>query len=104
MEELVEDVWYCGGGGGSFEGNPRGWTILIGFSLVVIGVDDDPTGWLIWMLRCTEDWITCFVGWFVCVIVIRFVLVSEFDDGGNDAEFKSIEKEYTKLFKISLQC
>ena len=90
----MEVVWYCGGGGGSFEGNPRGWTILIGFSLVILGVDDDPTGWLIWMERCTVDCITGFVGWLVCVIVIRFVLVSEFDNGGKDPEFVSTEKEY----------
>ena len=73
--ELVEDVWYWGGGGGSLVGNPNGWTILIGLNLVLQELTDDTIGWLASHPGCTdEDCIVDLVGWVVCVIVTKLVL------------------------------
>ena len=87
LEELVEVVWYCGGGGGSLLGKPRGWTILIGLSLLVIVVVDEARGWLTWLEICTADGVVCFAGWFVWVIVITLGLHSVL--GGWTMESKS---------------
>lgn len=91
LEELVEVVWYCGGGGGSLFGKPRGWTILIGLSLVVIVVVDGIWDWLIWVEICTEDCAVCFAGWFVWVIVITLGLHSVLNGGDMESKSKLIE-------------
>ena len=86
LEELVDVVWYCGGGGGSLFGKPRGWTILIGLSLVAIVVVNGTRGWLAWGEICTMGFVVCFAGWFVWVIVITLVPHSGLDGGAIESK------------------
>ena len=90
FEGFGEDVWYCGGGGGSFVGKPSGWTIFMGLNLVAIGEDEDTRGWLTWVESCTGDCGVCSVGWFVCVIVIRFALLPAFDGAAKESKSNAI--------------
>ena len=74
--EVVDAVWYWGGGGGSFVGNPIGWTILIGLNLVLQEFADAPMCWLESDPDCTDDdWQVVLFGWDAWVIVIKLVLL-----------------------------
>ena len=77
LEELVDEVWYWGGGGGSFVGNPSGCTILIGLNFVtLLGVFDEIWGWFPCGGSCAALCGVCLGAWLVWVIVTRLVLLS----------------------------
>ena len=77
LEELVDDVWYWGGGGGSFVGNPNGCTIFIGLNLVtLLDVFDEIWGWFPCGGSCGTPCGVWLGAWLVWVIVTRLVLFS----------------------------
>ena len=74
--ELEVDVWYWGGGGGSFVGNPIGWTILMGLNLVLHELADAAKDWLESHPDFTDDdWQVGLFGWGAWFIVIKLVLL-----------------------------
>ena len=97
LEELVDDVWYWGGGGGSFVGNPNGCTIFIGLNLVtLLDVFDEIWGWFPCGGSCAAPCGVCLGAWLVWVIVTRLVLFSLVEE--------VMSNSATKIFRNCKKC